>query len=98
MNATELITKRIKGTSDWRGEFMSRLGKLIHKADPEITEELKWNTPVFTHGGMVCGVAAFKAHVGTNFFKGASLKDPGNLFNSSLDAKAMRTLQRRQYQ
>lgn len=92
MKASDQITKRIKETKDWRGEFLARLRKLIHEADPEITEEWKWDSPIFALNGLVCGVSAFKDHVGVNFFKGASLKDPGKLFNSGLDAKAMRTI------
>ncbi len=66
--------------------------KLIHEADPELTEEWKWNTAVCTRNGLVCAAGAFKDHVKVNFFKGASLKDPKHLFNAGLEAKATRAI------
>jgi len=92
MNATGQITKYIAGMKDWRGKEMAELRKLILKADPKLSEEWKWGTPVFSYNGLVCAIGAFKDHLGVNFFKGASLKDPKHLFNSGLDAKAMRTI------
>jgi hypothetical protein len=68
------------------------LRELIHEADPDLTEEWKWNTAVWTHNGNVCAVGAFKDHIKLNFFKGASLPDPYGLFNSGLDAKASRSI------
>lgn len=90
--ASKLIDKEIAETTDWRGPVYKRLRQLIHEADPNITEEWKWNSAIFTHDGLVCAVSPFKKHVGVNFFKGASLPDPKKLFNSGLDAKTMRTI------
>jgi hypothetical protein len=92
MDATKQIDKRIAETKDWRGKRMAQIRKLIHEADAEIAEDWKWDSPVFTHDGLVCAVSGFKDHVGVNFFKGASLKDPKKLFNSGLDAKTMRSI------
>jgi hypothetical protein len=66
--------------------------QLIHDADPEIVEEWKWDTPVFSHAGHVCAIGAFKDHVKLNFFKGASLADPDGLFNAGLEAKTSRAI------
>jgi len=92
MNASELIDKQIADLPDWRGKLISQLRKLIHESDPEITEEWKWDTAVFTHSGMVCALAPFKDHVKLNFFKGASLADSHKLFNAGLEAKATRAI------
>lgn len=92
MNASEQITKYIASMKDWRGKEMARLRKLILKAAPELTEEWKWGTPVFSHNGLVCAIGAFKDHMGANFFQGASLKDPKHLFNGGLDAKKTRSI------
>jgi len=92
MQASELIDKQIADHPDWRGQFMARLRKLIHEADPDMDEEWKWSTAVFTHNGMVCAVSAFKDHVKINFFKGSSLPDPHKLINAGLDAKAHRSI------
>ena len=92
MKPSDQITKTIKETKDWRGEQMARLRKLIHEADPGVTEEWKWGSPIFSHDGMICSVSAFKDHVKVHFFKGAALTDPKGLFNSGLDAKAMRAI------
>jgi hypothetical protein len=70
--------------------MLSRLRKLILEADPELTEEWKWNTAVWTRGGLVCSAGAFKDHVKLNFFNGASLKDPKGMFNAGLEAKNTR--------
>jgi hypothetical protein len=96
MNVSELITKRIAELPDWQGKTLARLRKLVLKADPDITEEWKWDTPVFAHNGLVCALGAFKDHVGMNFFKGASLKDPRGLFNGGLEAKTSRSLNLRE--
>src|SRR5262245_25095588 len=77
---------------DWRGKMFARLRELILDAAPEITEEWKWGTAVWTSNGLVCSAGAFKDHVKLNFFKGASLKDPKHLFNAGLDAKATRAI------
>jgi hypothetical protein len=92
MNASKLIDKQIADLGDWRGIVFARLRKLILAADPDIIEEWKWNTAVWTHSGMVCAVGGFKDHVKMNFFKGASLEDPRGLFNAGLEAKATRAI------
>src|SRR5262245_52721381 len=91
-NASQQITKQIEGHDDWRGTLCARLRKLINEADPNLTEEMKWGTAVWTSNGLVCAVGAFKDHVKLNFFKGASLNDPKGLFNAGLDAKATRAI------
>ena len=90
MNPSQLIDKQIKDLDDWRGQTIVRLRKLIHEADPDITEEWKWDTAVFARNGNVCAVCAFKDHVKINLFKGASLADPKGLFNAGLEAKGSR--------
>lgn len=96
MNASELITNRISELPAWQGKILARLRQLVLKADPDITEEWKWDTPVFAHKGLVCALGAFKDHVGMNFFKGASLKDPRRLFNGGLEAKTSRSINLRE--
>ena len=86
----ERITRQIAELGDWRGTLLAQLRDLVHAAVPEITEEWKWDTAVFTHKGMVCAAGVFKDHVKLNFFKGAALADPKGLFNAGLDAKASR--------
>ena len=90
--ASQLITNQIAELGDWRGRMLAQLRKLILEAAPDITEEWKWGTGVWTHKGMVCSAGAFKDHVKINFFKGASLKDPKRLFNAGLDAKITRAI------
>lgn len=92
LSASQLITNQIAELGDWRGKMLARLRKMILAAAPDITEEWKWGTGVWTQNGMVCAAGAFKDHVKVNFFKGASLKDPKGLFNAGLDAKAMRAI------
>jgi hypothetical protein len=77
---------------DWRGKMIARLRKLILEAAPDLTEEWKWDTPVWSHKGNVVAAGVFKDHVKLNFFKGASLEDPNGLFNAGLDAKATRAI------
>lgn len=89
---SRLITNQITDLSDWRGELLARLRKLILDAAPGITEEWKWGTAAWSQNGLVCSAGAFKDHVKLNFFKGASLEDPERLFNASLDAKAARAI------
>ena len=91
-NASQLITDQIAGLGDWRGKVLTRLRKVIIEAAPDITEEWKWRTAVWTNKGLVCSAGAFKDHLKLNFFKGASLKDPKRLFNAGLDAKATRAI------
>jgi len=92
MTPSEQIDKQIASLPGWCGELMSKLRKIIHDADPEIKEEWKWSTGVFTHNGMVCALGAFKDHVKINFFKGALLKDPHKLINAGLESKQHRSI------
>ena len=92
-SASELIDKRIAELGDWRGETLSRMRKLIKQADPDVLEEWKWmGTPVWEHDGIICTGESYKAIVKLTFAKGASLKDPAKLFNSSLDGKVRRAI------
>ena len=90
LTASQQIDKHIKDLTDWRGKMMTQLRKLVGEAAPELTEEWKWDTPVWSHKGNVVAAGVFKDHVKLNFFKGASLSDPNGLFNAGLDAKASR--------
>lgn len=92
MTASQHIDNYIEELTDWRGKMMARLRKLILEAAPELTEEWKWDTPVWSHKGNVVAVGVFKDHVKLNFFKGASLEDSNGLFNAGLDAKATRAI------
>ena len=92
MNASELIDNRIAELNDWRGEVFSQVRKIVHAAAPEIAEEWKWDTPVWSQNGNVMAAGAFQDHVKLNFFKGASLEDPQHLFNAGLEAKATRAI------
>ena len=92
MNPSELITQQIADLPDWRGQLFARLRQLILEAAPDIKEEWKWDTAVWSHKGLVCAVGAFKDHLKVNFFKGASLPDPHGLFNAGLEAKATRAI------
>ena len=84
------IDQAIKNLPDWRGKILARLRKLIHEAVPELIEDWKWDTPVFTYKGNVVAAGVFKDHVKLNFFKGALLADPEKLFNAGLEAKTSR--------
>ena len=90
LTASQHIDHQIKELADWRGTLLARLRKLVLDASPELTEEWKWDTPVWSYKGNVVAGGAFKDHIKLNFFKGASLKDPSGLFNAGLDAKATR--------
>jgi len=91
--ASELISERIAELGDWRGETLGRMRKLIKEADPFVVEEWKWmGTPVWSHGGIVCTGESYKKVVKLTFAKGASLKDPARLFNSSLDGNTRRAI------
>ena len=92
MDASDRITHYIAGLADWRGPTLARLRAVIGDAAPTLTEEWKWETPVWSHQGNVVAIAAFKDHVKVNFFQGASLDDPQGLFNAGLDAKATRAI------
>src|SRR5437764_15380429 len=92
-SASELISKRIAELGDWRGETLSRMRKLIKEADPDVVEVLKWmGTPVWSHDGILCTGESYKSVVKLTFPKGASLKDPARLFNSSLEGNARRAI------
>jgi hypothetical protein len=92
-SASALIDAKIIELGDWRGKTLARVRKIIHEADPEIVEEWKWmGTPTFSHGGVVCTGETYKNVVKMTFAKGASLKDPKGLFNSSLDGKVRRAI------
>src|SRR3972149_6560849 len=92
-SASELISKKIAKLGDWRGETISRMRKLIKEADPDVVEEWKWmSTPIWSHDGIICTGESYKHVVKLTFIKGASLKDPGRLFNSSLDGNARRAI------
>lgn len=92
MTASQQIDDYIKGLTDWRGKLLARLRKLILEADPNLTEEWKWDTPVWSYKGNVVAGGVFKDHVKLNFFKGASLEDLKGLFNAGMDAKATRAI------
>ena len=92
MTPSQHITKQIAGLTDWRGKLLARLRKLVLDAAPDLTEEWKWETPVWSLKGNVVAAGVFNDHVKLNFFKGASLKDPKHLFNAGLDAKATRAI------
>ena len=91
--ASELISKRIAELEDWRGKTLSRMRKLIKEADPDVVEEWKWmGTPTWSHDGIICTGESYKNVVKLTFAKGASLKDPAHLFNSSLDGNVRRAI------
>jgi hypothetical protein len=97
-SASELISKRIAALGDWRGKTLSRMRSLIKKADPDVVEEWKWvkpttpGTPVWSHDGIICTGESYKSVVKLTFAKGASLRDPARLFNSSLDGNVRRAI------
>ena len=97
-SASELISHRIAELGDWRGGTLSRMRKLIEEADPDVVEEWKWikptkpGTPVWSHAGIICTGESYKNVVKLTFAKGAFLKDPAGLFNSSLDGNARRAI------
>ena len=98
LSASELISNRIVELGDWRGATLSRMRKLIREADPDVVEEWKWmkasnpGTPVWSHDGIICTGESYKSVVKLTFAKGASLEDPGRLFNSSLDGNVRRAI------
>jgi len=97
-SASAFIDAKINGLGDWRGKMLAKVREIIHKADPEIVEEWKWvkptspGTAVFSHGGIVCTGETYKNVVKMTFAKGAALKDPSGLFNSSLDGNVRRAI------
>ncbi len=91
--ASALITQRIADLGDWRGATLSRMRALITAADPDVVEEWKWmGTPIWSHDGIICTGESYKTIVKLTFAKGASLKDPARLFNSSLEGKVRRAI------
>ena len=91
--ASALIDEKIGELGDWRGKMLAKVREIMHEADPEIVEEWKWRgTPVWSRGGIVCTGETYKKIVKMTFAKGASLKDPSGLFNSSLDGKVRRAI------
>ena len=97
-SASAFLDKRIRELGDWRGKTLAKVRQIVHEADPEMVEELKWvratspGTPVFSHGGIVCTGETYKNVVKMTFAKGASLKDPSKLFNSSLEGNVRRAI------
>ena len=97
-SASALIDQKIKELADWRGKTLAKVRAVIRRADPEIVEEWKWRkesspgTPVWSHGGLVCTGETYKTVVKMTFSKGAALKDPSGLFNSSLDGNVRRAI------
>jgi len=97
-SASEQIDERIAELGDWRGETLGRMRKLIHDADPDVVEEVKWvkktspGTPVWSHDGIICTGESYKSVVKLTFAKGASLKDPKKVFNSSLEGNTRRAI------
>ena len=97
-SASAILDAKISELGDWRGKTLAKVRQLIHQADPEIVEEWKWvkatslGTPVFSHGGLVCTGETYKNMVKMTFAKGASLKDPAGLFNSSLEGNVRRAI------
>jgi len=92
-SASAFIDERIKELGDWRGKTLVKVREIIHAADPEILEEWKWRgTPVWSHGGIVCTGETYKNAVKMTFAKGAALKDPSGLFNSSLEGNVRRAI------
>jgi len=90
--ASAMIDERIDGLGDWRGEMLGRLRALIKSADPDVVEEWKWAVPVWSHDGLICTGETYKKAVKLTFAKGASVKDPSKLFNSSLEGNTRRAI------
>ena len=92
-SGSELISQRIAGLGDWRGETLGRMRKLIKEADPEVVEEWKWRgVPVWAHNGIICTGESYNSVVKLTFAKGASLQDPAGLFNASLEGNVRRAI------
>jgi hypothetical protein len=92
-SASAFIDAKINELGDWRGKMLATVRRILHEADPEIVEEWKWRgTPVFSHGGIVCTGETYKSVVKLTFAKGAALKDPSGLFNSSLEGNVRRAI------
>lgn len=91
-SASRMIDERIEELGDWRGKMLAALRKLIKQADPDVVEEWKWAVPVWSHDGLICTGESYKKVVKLTFAKGASLKDPSGLFNSSLEGNTRRAI------
>jgi hypothetical protein len=91
-SASQLIDARIEELDDWRGKMLGRLRALIKQADPGVVEEWKWNVPAWSHEGLICTGESYKSAVKLTFAKGASLKDPSGIFNSSLEGNTRRAI------
>ena len=91
-SASELISKRIAYLGDWRGATLSRMRELIRQADPDVVEEWKWMNPIWSHDGIICTGESYKKAIKLTFAKGALLKDPARLFNSSLAGNVRRAI------
>lgn len=91
-SASQLIDSRIQELNDWRGDMLARLRTLIKQADPAVAEEWKWGVPVWSHAGIICTGETYRDKVKLTFARGASLKDPSGLFNSSLDGATRRAI------
>ena len=89
---SKLIDARIKELDDWRGKTLARLRAVIKQADPDVVEEWKWNVPVWSHDGIICTGETYKSAVKLTFAKGAAVKDPAKLFNSSLEGNTRRAI------
>jgi hypothetical protein len=92
MSASDKISEYIRKNQDWRGELIRQIRELILETKPEIEEEWKWNSPVWSHHGMICSAGAFKKHVSLTFFKGSDLEKETDLFNSPADSKSTRSI------
>lgn len=90
--AAQQIDARIRELKDWRGEMLSRVRRIIQEADPEVIEEWKWSVPVWSHAGILCTGETYKAAVKLTFARGAALKDPSRMFNSSLEGNTRRAI------
>ena len=91
-SASALIDERIRELGDWRGKTLEKVRRLIREADPDIVEEWKWMNPVWSQGGLICTGETYKNHVKMTFARGAALKDPSGLFNSSLAGNVRRAI------
>ena len=91
-SASQLIDARIRELGDWRGKMLSRLRGLVKEADPDVVEEWKWSVPVWSHDGLICTGETYKNVVKMTFAKGAALRDPSKLFNSSLEGNTRRAI------
>ena len=91
-SASAQIDERIQSLGDWRGKMLATLRAIVRQADPEIVEEWKWENPVWSHEGLICTGETYRDHVKMTFAKGASLKDPSRLFNSSLEGNVRRAI------